>query len=376
VSIQQVVMTKHDYYKVLGVSRDACETEIKRAYRKLAMKHHPDRNPEDPRAETRFKEAAEAYEVLADAEQRQIYDRFGHEGLSGQSGGHSAPGFHDINDIFAEFGDIFGDMFGFGGQGGKQRRAQSRGADLRYDLELSFDEAAFGATKTIAILRHNECDRCEGIGAEPITCPTCQGEGQIEHTQGFFTLSSSCPKCNGTGELVEDKCAQCGGKGIVDEEREVAVKVPAGVGDGTRLRLRGEGEAGRGEGERGDLYVFLDVHPSEVFERDGADLHYTAELSFIQAALGCEMKVPTLGEPTTVVFEPGTQFGDTRTLRDEGVQQLGSSRRGNLFVHARVETPTDLDDEQRRLLEEFARISGIDLGDDEAEIDKVSEKIG
>jgi molecular chaperone DnaJ len=372
-------MTKRDYYQVLGVSRDACESEIKRAYRKLAMKHHPDRNPDDPEAETRFKDAAEAYEVLSDAEQRQIYDRFGHEGISGQSGGHGTPGFHDINDIFAEFGDIFGDMFGFGARG-TESRGQSRGADLRYDLELSFDEAAFGTTKTIAISRHSECDHREGSGAEPGTeptsCPTCHGEGQIEHTQGFFTLSSTCPQCNGTGDRIEDQCHECAGSGVVEEDREVAVKVPAGVGDGTRLRLRGEGESGRGDGGRGDLYVFLHVHPSEVFERAGADLHCTAELSFIQAALGCELEIPTLGEPKIVAFEPGTQFGDTKVLRDEGVQQLGSSRRGNLIVHAHIETPTELDDEQRRLLEEFARVSGIDIAKKEAELEDVSEKLG
>lgn len=372
-------MTKRDYYEVLGVSQDACESDIKRAYRKLAMKHHPDRNPGDPRAETRFKGAAEAYEVLSNPEQRQIYDRFGHEGLSGQTGGHGAPGFHDINDIFAEFGDIFGDMFGFGARG-SERRGPSRGADLRYDLELSFDEAAFGTTKNITIARHSECGRCEGSGAEPgtdpTTCPTCNGEGQVEHTQGFFTLSSSCPQCSATGELIEDECQECAGAGIVEEHREVAVKVPAGVGNGTRLRLRGQGESGRGDGDRGDLYVFLHVQPSDIFERDGADLHYTAELSFIQAALGCEVEVPSLGEPKIVAFESGTQFGDTKVLRDEGVQQLGSSRRGNIIVHARIETPTELGDEQRRLLEEFARISGIDLGEKKAGLEEVSEKIG
>ncbi|QDG54020.1 molecular chaperone DnaJ [Persicimonas caeni] len=372
-------MTKRDYYQVLGVSRDASESEIKRAYRKLAMKFHPDRNPDDPDAEANFKEAAEAYEVLADAEQRQIYDRFGHEGLSGQGGGPGGPGFHDINDIFAEFGDIFGDMFGFG-SGTSGRGGQSRGADLRYDLELSFEEAAFGTTKTIVIPRHSECAHCEGSGAEPgtepLSCETCGGQGQVQHTQGFFTLSSTCPQCNGAGELIEEECQDCSGTGVVEEEREVSVKVPAGVGSGTRLRLRGEGETGRAGGERGDLYVFLHVEPSEVFERDGADLHYTAELSFIQAALGCEVEVPTLGEPKRVTFEPGTQYGDTKVLRDEGIQQLGSSRRGNLLVHARLATPTDLSDEQRRLLEEYARLSGIELGEDKAELEEVSEKTG
>lgn len=379
--IQRVVMTNRDYYEVLGVSRDASDTEIKRAYRKLAMKFHPDRNPDDPDAETRFKEAAEAYEVLSDPEQRQIYDRFGHEGLGGASSrGPGGPGFQDINDIFAEFGDIFGDMFGFGGRSQK-RGGPSRGADLRYDLELSFEEAAFGTAKVITIPRHRECERCEGSGAEPGTepsaCPTCNGQGQVEHSQGFFTLSSTCPQCNGSGQIIEDECADCGGTGIVEEEREVQVKVPAGVGNGTRLRLRGEGEAGRSGGDRGDLYVFLHVEPSEVFERDGADLHYTAELSFVQAALGCEVEVPTLGEPQRVTFEPGTEYGDTRVLRDEGIQQLGSNRRGNLLVHAHIRTPQNLDEEQRRLLAEFARLSGIEVAEDDThEVDELSEKTG
>lgn len=372
-------MTKRDYYQVLGISRDASESEIKRAYRKLAMKFHPDRNPDDPDAEAKFKEAAEAYEVLADAEQRQIYDRFGHEGLSGQGGGAGGPGFHDINDIFAEFGDIFGDMFGFG-TGGSGRHDQRRGADLRYDLELGFEEAAFGTTKTISIPRHNECDTCDGSGAEPGTepesCATCGGEGQVQHTQGFFTLSSTCPQCNGAGEIIEEQCTDCSGTGVVEQDREVHVKVPAGVGNGTRLRLRGEGESGRSGGDRGDLYVFLHVEPSEVFERDGADLHYTAELSFVEAALGCEIEVPTLSEPKRVTFEPGTQYGDTKVLRNEGIQQLGSSRRGNLLVHARLSTPTKLDGEQRRLLEEFARVSGITLGHEPTELEEVSEKTG
>lgn len=375
-------MTKRDYYEVLGVTRDTSERQIKRAYRKLAMKYHPDRNPDAPDAETKFKEAAEAYEVLSDPEQRRIYDRFGHEGLDGSSQGTSGPGFQNVDDIFSEFGDIFGDMFGFGGPGGASRGGPRGGADLRHDLDLTFEEAAFGTTKTISVPRHKECDQCEGSGAEPgtspTTCPTCEGRGQIQHTQGFFTLSSSCPKCNGTGELIEDICQKCRGQGIIEEDREVIVKVPAGVDTATRLRLRGEGEAGRDGGARGDLYVFLHVEPSDVFERDGADLHYTADLSFVQAALGCEVEVPTLDEPQRVSFHPGTQFGETRVLRGEGVEQLGASRRGNLIVHARVNVPDDLSDEQRRLLREFARLSGIELTDDDEakDFEQVSENTG
>lgn len=375
-------MMKRDYYEVLGVTKDTCEGDIKRAYRKLAMKYHPDRNPDVADAETKFKEAAEAYEVLSDPQQRRIYDRFGHEGLDGSGHGASSPGFQNVDDIFSEFGDIFGDMFGFGGPGRAAPGGPRGGADLRHDLDLTFEEAVFGTTKTICVPRHKACDRCEGAGAEPgtsaTTCPTCEGGGQVQHTQGFFTLSSTCPKCNGSGEIIEDVCEKCDGQGIIEEDREVIVKVPAGVDTATRLRLRGEGEAGRSGGERGNLYVFLHVAPSDVFERDGADLHYTAELSFVQAALGCEVEVPTLDEPQLVTFEPGTQFGDSQVLRGEGVEQLGASRRGNLIVHAHVNVPTELDDEQRRILQDFARVSGVKLaGGDEAEdFEPVSEHTG
>lgn len=372
-------MAKRDYYELLGVSRDASASQIKRAYRKLAMKYHPDRNPDDPDAEARFKEAAEAYEVLSDPESRQIYDRFGHEGLSGTSPTGAGPGFQDVNDIFAEFGDIFGDMFGFGQTDG-ERAGPRRGADLRYDLELTFEEAAFGTTKTIAVPRHTTCDVCQGSGAEPESerhgCPTCRGEGQIQHTQGFFTLSSTCPRCNGEGDLVDDHCSACHGKGVVDEEREVIVKVPAGVDSGTRLRLREEGESGRDGGPRGDLYVFLHVEPSEIFERDGADLHYTADLSMVEATLGCQVDVPTLDGTTEVRFDAGTQFGDVRVLDELGLPQVNSSRRGNLIVHARVHTPSDLNEKQRQLLEEFARATDIELADTDAELNEVSEKTG
>jgi molecular chaperone DnaJ len=380
-------MAKRDYYDILGVSRDASNSEIKRAYRTLALKHHPDRNPEDPEAEARFKEAAEAYEVLADAEKRQIYDRFGHEGLAGHGSGRGGPGFHDVNDIFSEFGDIFGDMFGFG-QRGARSKGPRRGADLRYDLELSFEEAAFGTKKTITIPRHSECDRCQGSGAEPgtepATCATCDGRGQIQHTQGFFTLSSSCPQCDGTGEIIADRCDECHGRGVVEEEREVSVKVPAGVATGTRLRLRNEGESGQNSGPRGDLYVFLHVTPSEVFERDGPDLHYAADLTFIEAALGCEIEVPTLGEPHTLTVDPGTQYGDTKILHNEGIQQIGTSRRGNLIVHMRVEIPRDLTEAQRELLEQFERLSAGEVeqqeepsSDEEApSLEQVSEQTG
>ena len=352
-------MSKRDYYEVLGVSRDATAKELKKAYRKLAMKYHPDRNPGDKEAESHFKEASEAYEVLSDPEKRARYDQFGHEGLRGAAAG---AGFDSMDDIFSQFGDIFGDMFGFGGR--RRRGGPRRGADMRYDLELSFEEAAFGTSKSLTIPRHVKCERCEGSGAEPgtspTTCPTCQGRGQVHHRQGFFTLSSTCPHCKGTGEFISDPCTECEGKGKTRIEREVEVKVPAGVDTGTRLRLRQEGENGSRGAPRGDLYVFLHVQPSEVFERDGADLHARHEISFVQAALGCEVEAPTLGgESTTITIEPGAQHGDTKVIKNEGIAKLQGSGRGDLYVHLDVQIPTKLSKRQRELLEEYAEESDI-----------------
>jgi molecular chaperone DnaJ len=365
-------MTTRDYYEVLGVSSDASDAEVKRAYRMLALKYHPDRNCDDPDAETRFKEAAEAYEVLSDLSQRTLYDRFGHAGLRNQG-----PDFHDINDIFAEFGDIFGDMFGFGTRQ-PEPRGPVRGADLRYDLELTFEEAVFGTSKVVEIPRHVECESCQATGAKPgsntSTCRTCKGIGQTKHSQGFFTLSSTCPTCSGSGERVESKCEHCEGVGVIEETREVNVKIPAGVATGTKLRLRGEGERGSRGGPRGDLFVVLHAAPSEIFERDGIDLHYTARISFVQAALGCKIEVPTLDEPQLVVIAAGTQHGDTCLLRNQGVEQLGSPRRGNLIVHLHLQTPQNLGAEQRRLLAEFAKISGLTTAD-EAEAPEILDHV-
>lgn len=359
-------MNQRDYYEILGVARDASAKEIKAAYRKLALQYHPDRNPGDEVAEANFKEAAEAYEVLSDEQKRATYDRFGHAGLRGQGPGG---GFSSVDDIFQQFGDIFGDFFGFGGGG---NRRQARGADLRMDLELSFEEAVFGTSRDLVVPRHAGCETCSGSGAAPGTertpCSMCHGRGQVHHSQGFFTLSSTCPQCHGRGSVVESPCEDCSGSGLVREERSVHVAIPAGVEDGTRLRLRGEGEAAQNGGERGDLYVFLRVRPSEHFERDGADLHYRAVISFVHAALGARITVPTLEGEDVIEVPRATQTGEQVLLRERGVPRLNRNSRGHLFVHFFVEVPRELTEHQRELLEQFAVDAGIELDAKPAEL--------
>lgn len=357
-------MSKRDYYEVLGVSREASEKELKTAYRSLAMQFHPDRNPGDAQAEANFKEAAEAYEVLSDAQKRQLYDRFGHEGVRG-AGARGGAGFDNMDDIFSQFGDIFGDMFGFGGGRQRRRGGPQRGPDLRYDLEISFEESAFGTSKNLTIPRHEDCATCDGSGAKkgtsPITCPNCKGHGQVHHRQGFFTLSSTCSQCQGSGQFVAEPCPDCSGTGKNRVEREVNVKIPAGVDTGTRLRLREEGELGSKGGPPGDLYVFLHVQPSEVFEREGENLHHKLEVSFVQAALGAELEVPTLESTTKVTIKPGTQYGDKEILKNEGLARLRGSGRGDLIIHFDVRTPEKLSKKERELLEAFAEEAGIDV---------------
>lgn len=355
-------MDKRDFYEVLGVPRDASPKDVKTAYRKLAMQFHPDRNPDDPLAESKFKEAAEAYEVLSNPDKRTSYDRYGHEGL-GASAGFGGRGFSSVDDILNQFGDIFGDFFGFGSPAGSTR---TRGADVRVDVTLDFEEAVFGTTQTLAIKRHEKCQTCDGVGAadgsERVTCSTCQGRGQVHHAQGFFTLTSTCPVCRGAGSMVSNPCKDCHGEGIVEVVREVQVAIPAGVDEGTRLRLRGEGEAGRNEGSRGDLYVFLKVRPSPVFERDGADIHLRAPISFVHAAMGGTLEIPTLEGTEVVDVAPGTQNGDRTVLRGLGIPKVNRESRGNLFAHFVIEVPRELSDRQRELLVEFARESGQEVG--------------
>lgn len=354
-------MEKQDYYEVLGVTRDADPRMIKKAYRKLALKYHPDHNPGDTEAEEKFKQAAEAYEVLRDEDKRRIYDTYGHQGLKGQHGA----GFSDIEDIFSQFGDLFGGLFNGGGR--RRRRGPQPGPDLRYNMRIDFKEAIKGTQRKIDIPRHVRCETCNGTGAKPgtspITCPQCQGRGQVLHQQGFFTVSSPCNSCQGTGQIIPNPCTDCGGAGRKKVIREVTVKIPAGVDSGTRLRLRGEGELSESGGPPGDLYVFLDVASSDQFHREGIDVHLPLEISFVQAILGARVHIPTLEDDGAELTIPaGSQPGDTIKITGAGVPNLGrrGPNRGDLIVHLNVTLPTSLSDEQRQTLEQYARISNID----------------
>lgn len=355
---------KRDYYEVLGVPRNASEQEVKSAYRKMALKHHPDRNPGDARAEELFKEAAEAYGALGDPEKRRRYDAYGHAGL----GGAGAGGFDPT--IFADFSDILGDFFGFGDLFGR-RRGPRRGADLRYNLEIAFEEAAFGAETQIRIPRAEACEDCEGSGAAPGTkpspCPTCRGAGQVTFQQGFFSVARTCSHCRGSGRIVKEECKTCHGDGQVQNERTLQIKVPAGVDNGSQLRISGEGEAGPAGGPAGDLYVVLRVKDHSLFKRDGAHLFCEFPLSLPQAALGASVEIPTLeGEKTKLSIPEGTQSGSVLRLRGQGVPHLGGRGRGDLHVLVRVVVPTRLTSEQRKLIEKLAEILPVpDIEDEE-----------
>ena len=340
-------MTKRDYYEVLIISKSADEGEIKKAYRKLAMKYHPDRNPGDTEAEEKFKEISEAYEVLTDPAKRQVYDQYGHEGL--QRGGGASDfggGFSDI------FGDVFSDIFGGGGRGG-----QRRGSDLRYIMELTLEEAVFGLERSIKIPKLETCEVCEGSGAaagsKPKDCPTCRGMGQVRIQQGFFTLQQTCPQCRGSGKIVADPCAPCRGAGRVRSEKTLSVTIPPGVDTGDRIRLSGEGEAGASGAPAGDLYVQINVKPHEIFERDGTDLYCSVPISVVTAALGGELEVPTLTGNATVKVPEATQSGKTFRLRGKGVPNVRGSGIGDLMISVVVETPVKLDKRQREILREF-----------------------
>jgi molecular chaperone DnaJ len=353
-------MSKKDYYEVLGVSRDAQEEEIKRSYRKLAMKYHPDRNPGDKEAEERFKEAAEAYEVLRDNDKREIYNRFGHEGLAGTG----FRGFSGFEDIFSSFGDIFEEFFGFGIRGEGRTRAR-KGNSLRYDLEMTLEEAFSGKEMDIAFKKWTSCEACSGSGMSPgserKTCGTCQGRGQIYRSQGFFQVGSTCPVCQGEGSIMTDPCRDCKGRGKVRIDRQITLKIPPGVDNGSQLRLQGEGEAGEFGGPAGDLFVMIHCKEHEFFKREGAHLICEIPISFVQAALGNTMAVPVLGEEEThdLRIPAGTQPGDILTLPGLGMPGLQKSdKRGHLFVKINVKVPRKLNARQKELLEEFAKAEG------------------
>jgi molecular chaperone DnaJ len=346
-------MAKRDYYEVLGVSKSASADEIKKAYRRLAMKHHPDRNTDDAASEGKFKEVKEAYEVLRDSDKRAAYDRFGHDGLRGAGmggpGGFGAEGFSDI------FGDVFGDIFGGGGRrGGPQ---VFRGADLGYELRLDLERAVRGDSVTIDVPSQVSCEVCDGSGAKkgttPAQCSTCGGAGQVRMQQGFFSIQQTCPACKGAGTMISDPCENCHGRGRVRKTRTLSVKVPAGVDDGDRIRLSGEGEAGRNGGPPGDLYVEIRVNPHKIFVRDGADLSCEVPISFSTASLGGEVELPTLEGNVSLKVPAGTQSGKVFRLRGKGVTTVRDPRQGDLFARVAVETPVNLTNEQKELLKKF-----------------------
>lgn len=341
------------------MARGASDQEVKSAYRKLALQFHPDRNPNNPDAEEKFKEASEAYAVLADGEKRALYDRFGHAGVNG--GGGVDP------TVFQDFSDIFGDFFGFGdifGQGSRRQSRSQRGADLREDVTLEFEEAVFGTETKVTVRRHETCDGCSGSGAAPgkapVACRSCAGRGQVRYQQGFFSIARTCPTCQGMGSVITDPCPKCKGQGRVLRQRTVDAKVPAGVEDGTRIRFTGQGESGLAGGPPGDLYVVLHVKEHPFFEREGNDLHCVIPVSFTQAALGAELMVPTLEGEHTLKVPEGTQSGSAFRIRGKGVPVLNGRGKGDLFVEIRVQTPTKVSKRQRELLQELEGIVQVE----------------
>ena len=373
-------MSKRDYYEVLGISRTSTEQEIKSAYRRLALQHHPDKNPNDTQAEDRFKEAAEAYSILSDSEQRKRYDRFGHAGVaSGAGASWGAPGFSGLEDILGDlFG--FGDVFGTGsGRGGSRRTAAQRGSDLRYDLEISLEDAAVGLTAPLRIPKLETCAACSGGGAapgtQPETCQTCAGAGQVRYQQGFFSVARTCGSCRGSGRVIKNPCPECKGAGRVEKEKTMEVKIPAGVETGSRLRIQGEGEGGVNGGPAGDLYVVIHVGEHEQFERQGSNLYSSMPITFGQAALGAEVEVPTLDGEHSVKVPAGTQTGTVFRVKGKGMPVLGGRGKGDLYVAVTVVTPTTLTREQRKLLEQLAQVETKDL-EDKGLVDKVRDIFG
>jgi molecular chaperone DnaJ len=385
-------VSKRDYYDILGVAKTASDSDIKSAYRKQAMKYHPDRNPGDHAAEEKFKEAAEAYAILADSEKRSLYDRFGHAGVKSAAG--AGAGFDpSVFQEFGDFADILGNMFGFGDLfGGSRRRGgPQRGADLRYDLEISFIESARGAETAIQSPRQENCESCHGSGAapgsSPTTCPQCRGQGQVRFQQGFFTVARTCPQCRGAGKIVTKPCATCHGAGRVAKERKITVKIPPGIATGQQLRLQGEGEAGSAGGPAGHLYVVVHVQEHEFFRRDGVNLFCEIPVNFTTVALGGDIQVPTLDGPETVRVPEGTQTGTTLRLKGKGMPDVGGRGRGDLFATVQVKTPKKLTRDQRRLLEQLGaalppekfepRPRGEDDSNDERNLfDRVKDMFG
>lgn len=360
-------MAKKDYYEILRVSRTASESEIKKAYRALAVKYHPDKNPDDPHAEERFKECAEAYAVLSDPQKRSAYDRFGHSAVGAGAG--FDPGFANIEDIFDMFG--FGDMFG-----GRTRRRSSmqRGADLRYDIEITLEDAAEGKDEKLKIPRLETCETCEGSGAEsgthPEDCMTCGGSGQTTYQQGFFSVMRTCANCGGKGKVIRNPCKTCRGQGRVEKEKSLEIKIPAGVGTGSRLRVSGEGESGANGGPPGDLFVVIHIKEHDMFERQGANLYSAVPVTFAQAALGAEINVKTLDGEEELKIPAGTQTGTVFRIKSKGLPALDGRGRGDLFVAVTLITPKTLTKEQRKLLEQLAEIEDTEFND-ESFMDKV-----
>jgi molecular chaperone DnaJ len=357
-SLLKYLMAKRDYYEILGVSRDTSEDEIKKAYRRLALQYHPDRNPGSKEAEEKFKEAAEAYEVLRDPQKRQLYDLYGHEGLKGTG----FTGFRGFEDIFSSFSDIFEDFFGFGTVGRRRRRTYAEpGADLRYDLIISFEEAAFGKEVEIEVPKTEDCSICEGTGAAPGTsrsqCPYCQGTGQVSHSQGFLTISTTCNQCRGEGSSITDPCKECIGTGKVKGHKKIHLTVPGGVDTGSRLRVQGEGESGYHGGPPGDLYVVIHVEPHEFFEREGDDIYCQIPISFPQATLGTRVEIPTLEGTKPLDIPAGTNSGEVFRIPRGGAKHLRGSGRGDQIIQVVVKTPKHLNKRQKELLKEFAELS-------------------
>lgn len=350
-------MTKRDYYEILGVGKRATAEEIKKAYRQLALKYHPDRNRGDKDAEEKFKEAAEAYEVLSDGQKRDLYDRFGHSGLK-QTG---FTGFRDFDDIFSSFGDIFEEFFGFGSRGARTSRAR-KGADLRYDLRVDFMDAAFGREMEIEVTKHEVCSQCKGTGTRPGTkpsvCNVCGGRGQVTRSQGFFAISTTCPTCQGSGSVITDPCETCHGRGREVRSKRLSIKIPPGVQTGSSLRLPGEGEPGGAGGIPGDLYVVMQVAEHDVFHRNGDDVIVEVPITYSQAALGAEIQVPTLEGSDTITVPRGTQSGQHFRIPNKGIAHLRGRGRGDLVALVYIDVPAKLADEEEDLLRQLAELEG------------------